>query len=44
MIILGKEIIGTPVTAKDHYLMVGTGVAMISEGIVKVRKGAKSRN
>ena len=33
-IILGKEIIGTPVTAKDHHLMVGTGVTIIPEGIV----------
>ena len=24
----------TPVTAKDHHLMVGTGVAMIQEGIM----------
>ena len=32
-IILGKEIIGTPVTAKDHHLIIGTGVTIISEGI-----------
>ena len=44
MIILGKEIIGTPVTAKDHHFMVGTGVAMSPEGIMKVRKGANIRN
>ena len=34
MVILGKEIIATPVAAKDNHLMVGTGVTMIPEGIM----------
>ena len=33
MIILCKEIIKTLVTAKDHHLMVGTGITMIPEGV-----------
>ena len=34
MVILGKDIIVTPVTAKDSNLMVGTVVTMIPEGIM----------
>ena len=34
LIILGKEIIGSLVTAKDHHLIVGTGLTIISEGIM----------
>ena len=33
VIILGKEINETRVTAKDHHLMVGTGITMIPEGV-----------
>ena len=34
MIILGQGIIGMPVTAKDHHLMVGSGVVVILEEIM----------
>ena len=34
VIILDQGIIGMPVTAKDHHLMVGTGIAVIPEEIM----------